>query len=305
MDENLQKIDNFFKIDLIIKNIIHSSFPNSADKNNPEALIEYSKRLYNNLDKIESMFLRIINSFSLGTFIESYIISLFKNYKDEIYSCEYNYEKLRQTFIKIFAEMKEEIVDEIHSEIIGYNFFGINLSQVLKKATSISEILHIFHSYVINNEKFLQSCKRLSEKNYVELFGKTTFIATNIFETIDNTQSSTKIKIISVSDNHIIIMCRGYGHATTLDINIENESAWIEYFIPKVCNYIMVNNLPGVRKVKNDSKWTTGVVVVPTNELPSYLNDFIKKIPVDDDMHKKGGIMYTDYNQMNESLQLR
>ena len=270
MDENLQKID------LIIKNIIHSSCPNSADKNNPEALIDYSKRLYNNLDKIESMFLRIINSFSLGTFIESYIISLFKNYKDEI-----------------------------HSEIIGYNFFGINLSQVLKNATSISEILHIFHSYVINNEKFLQSCKKLSEKNYVELFGKNTFIATNIFETIDNTQSSTKIKIISVSDNHIIIMCRGYGHATTLDINIENESARIEYFIPKVCNYIMVNNLPGVRKVKNDSKWTTGVVVVPTNELPSYLNDFIKKIPVDDDMHKKGGIMYTDYNQTDESLQLR
>lgn len=32
MDKNLQKLDNFFKIDLIIKNIINTSFPSPVDK---------------------------------------------------------------------------------------------------------------------------------------------------------------------------------------------------------------------------------------------------------------------------------
>ena len=33
--KNFKKIENFFQIDLIIKNLINNTFPNNADKNNP------------------------------------------------------------------------------------------------------------------------------------------------------------------------------------------------------------------------------------------------------------------------------
>lgn len=66
------------------------------------------------------------------------------------------------------------------------------------------------------------------------------------------------------------MMLRDFGHATTLDINIENDEAWIEYFIPKVCNYLMVNELPGVRKVDKSSNWAKGTLRVKVSELGEY-----------------------------------
>lgn len=90
------------------------------------------------------------------------------------------------------------------------------------------------------------------------------------------------------------MMLRDFGHATTLDINIENDEAWIEYFIPKVCNYLMVNELPGVRKIDKSSNWTKGTLRVKVSELGEYLNNFIKMIPTDDEMFIKGGIVYEE-----------
>ena len=99
--------------------------------------------------------------------------------------------------------------------------------------------------------------------------------------------------ILSISDNHIIIMLRDFGHATTLDINIENKNAWIEYFIPKVCNYLMVNSLPGIRKIEEGTYSPTakGMVVVKTADLPHYVNDFIKKIQLMRTCLKKAGYL--------------
>ena len=53
MDENLNKLNSFFKDDLLIKNLIHNSFPNPADRYDLLGTISYAKKLENNLDKIE------------------------------------------------------------------------------------------------------------------------------------------------------------------------------------------------------------------------------------------------------------
>lgn len=54
----------------------------------------------------------------------------------------------------------------------------------------------------------------------------------------------------------------------------------------------MVNELPGIRKVDEKSKWAKGTLRIKVNELGAYINNFIKKIPTDDDMFVKGGAMY-------------
>ncbi len=35
----------------------------------------------------------------------------------------------------------------------------------------------------------------------------------------------------------------------TIEVTLNNNIARIEYFIPKLCNIEMINNLPGVNKV--------------------------------------------------------
>lgn len=45
-----------------------------------------------------------------------------------------------------------------------------------------------------------------------------------------------------------------------------------------------------------------GMVVVKTADLPHYVNDFIKKIPTDEDMFKKGGLFDKTF-KFNENSQ--
>lgn len=291
--KNFKKIENFFKIDLIIKNLINNTFPNNADRNNPSEIISYVQKLNDTIDRIELLFLRIVRSFEFGSNIEEYIENTFKKYQQQVLECGYNYYRLEQTFIKMFTSMSPELVKKVNEEIIGYSCF-IDLEDILSQSTSINEILHVFHTYVVNNENILQSSMMQLEKGRTRLYGEKTPIATSIFDGLDNFMADSEKTILSISDNHIIIMLRDFGHATTLDINIDKENTWIDYFIPKVCNYLMVNSLPGIRKIEEGTYFPTakGMIVVKTADLAHYINDFIKKIPTDNEMFVKGGLMY-------------
>lgn len=292
MNDNFQKLNNFFQTDLYIKELISNLFPNPADRLNKSALFKYVDRLEDALDKIEISFNRIINTY-FSSDLKKYIEIVFDYYHREINSCGYDYDKLENTFKKIFVSMSPELIDITNSEIKGYYMFS-GVEKPLAKATSISEILHIFHSYVLNNENILQSCNLLKQKDETCLYGYPSQIAENIFNSLDDYFSDSPKIIVSLNEIHILMMLRDFGHATTLDINIENDEAWIEYFIPKVCNYLMVNELPGVRKVDKSSAWTKGTLRVKVNELGEYLNNFIKMIPTDDEMFIKGGIVYEE-----------
>ena len=79
-------------------------------------------------------------------------------------------------------------------------------------------------------------------------------------------------------------MVRDRGHALSIEITLNNDKARIEYFIPKLWNIDMINKLPGVNKVDNNSVGATGVIEVDKNELPQVLFNFISKVPMDSDM---------------------
>ncbi len=290
MDENLSKLNSFFKDDLLIKNLIHNSFPNPADKYDMSGIISYATKLENTLDKIEIIIMRLVKTY-VGTFYVGYIEVLFSYYQKMIRDCKTDYQKLESAFNNIFVNMSLELINAVNEEIIGYSI-QLDVASTLSKAKSISEILHVLHSHVVNNEDLLQSCNLINQKDETKLYGISTPVATNIFDSLDDYFSDSPKIILSLNETHIIIMLRDFGHATTLDINIENDEAWIEYFIPKVCNYLMVNELPGIRKVDEKSKWAKGTLRIKVNELGLYINNFIKMIPTDDDMFVKGGVMY-------------
>ena len=56
----------------------------------------------------------------------------------------------------------------------------------------------------------------------------------------------------------------------------------------------MINNLKGVRKVTNESKFTTGIFEADINNLSFELVDFISKVPTDRDMFTIGGSLYEE-----------
>ena len=291
MNENFKKIEYFFELDLVIKEMISNSFPNILDKNDIDELEAYEKKLTSMLNKIELYLYRIVKLLNLNEDYDKQIEALFESYRNKLNKCQLSYNELNSCFLEMFVNMKPELVNKVNEEFKGYSMYR-NLYGVLKEATSITEILHIYHSFVINNEDILQSSNEIKEKGSIKLYGKDTKIANDIFGNLENTLSEAEITILSVADEHIIIMLRDYGHATTLDININNDTAWINYFIPKVCNYLMIQELPGLNNVDEKSKWAKGTLRVEKDNIGNYLNNFIKLIPTDEDMFKKGGIAY-------------
>lgn len=79
MNDNFQKLNNFFQTDLHIKELISNLFPNSADRLNKSALFKYVDRLEDSLDKIEISFNRIINTY-FSSDLKKYIEVVFDYY---------------------------------------------------------------------------------------------------------------------------------------------------------------------------------------------------------------------------------
>lgn len=89
--------------------------------------------------------------------------------------------------------------------------------------------------------------------------------------------------MVAISERKLLMMVRDRGHALSIEITLNGQNARLEYFIPKVCNVDMVNNLPGINRVNEDSIGATGVVETPVEELPNVLFNFISKVPMDGD----------------------
>lgn len=87
-------------------------------------------------------------------------------------------------------------------------------------------------------------------------------------------------------------MVRDLGHALTIEIMKQKEKYEVSYFIPKICNIIMVNKPKGVRKVDYDSQYTRGAFDTIKAELASEIVKIIDGVPMDDDMFIEGGIYY-------------
>lgn len=49
--------------------------------------------------------------------------------------------------------------------------------------------------------------------------------------------------MVAISERKLLMMVRDRGHALSIEITLNGQNARLEYFIPKVCNVDMVNNL--------------------------------------------------------------
>ena len=293
--ENLEKMEKFFKYNLEIKNILYNTTPKETDKYNNETIMEYSDKLFKALNDIEYYINVILQKFDFLENDKSYFNNFIKALKSELIKCGYDYNKLSTFYEVCFSDMNEDLVNKVGSEIKGGGYLGAGVA--LNEAKSINEMLHIVHQTIVNNENNYRNLPVISQKqNYegynVTLYGKESELAKNIFNAIPCTLSSDYVEIMSLSNDKVILMVRDVGHALSIEIEKENDKYYVKYFIPKICNYDMVNELKGVKKVTRDSNYTVGMFDSTLEKLPFELVDFITKVPTDMDMHKEGGICY-------------
>ena len=296
MEENLGKIEDFFRYDLSIKRILYNATPRDEYSYDKSSVYEYYEKLYEALSDIEFYLNKICDLYFDSE--RDYIKNFIKVVKLQLNNSKDDYEKLKKVYNMLFSNMREELVDKVGTNIVGYTFSSVSLSQ----GKSINEILHIAHKTITNNEHIYQGLPILFQKKNDEgypitLYGKNIGVANTIYNHFPLDMSAGWTDIVSLNNNHMLIMVRDRGHALSIEIEKENDIYYIKYFIPKICNIDMVNSLPGVDKVDEKSQYTIGVFKSNEQNLPDSLYTFISKVPMDKDMPYMHNFSEDDHNK--------
>lgn len=293
VEENLKKIELFFDYNMKVKKLMYDIAFKEEYIYNQESLIEYEDKVFKALDTIETYLLKILLLFEYS---ENSIRSLkerFTKYREEFVNMPRNIKELEKKYEKNISYMRKEFTDSINENFAGYYLFsGANVLE----PNSINEYLRLLHASIVNNEEVYHKMPEIDsmgedENSSLHLYGKESEIAYEIFK--DFPVRDVRVDILSLSDR-ILIMARDLGHALMIEITFKNGMYVVNYFIPKVCNYLMVNELKGVTEVKKDSKFAKGVFEAEKDSLKGALYDFLVKVPRDDDMFKEGGLCYKE-----------
>lgn len=282
----------FFDYDMKIKNLIVSLNEGLNFLRTSEDLVEYEDNMQKSLEEIEYYLYCMTNKFRkyrLRDF-QSFLTIIKEEFKK---SCG-DFRKIEDFYNRRIALMREEFYKSVGESYSGFALFSGpgNIPPV-----SINEYLHDLHMDVMNSNYTFTNAPLIENEilsnSPVHLRGKTDERVLVLATSLANSNlNSRQIDVLNLS-NKILIMARDYGHATTIEIKFERGMAVINYFIPKVTNYQLANELPGLtNKVTPETKFIRGVFEVPENELAYKISLFIKEIPTDDDLTLPGGKFY-------------
>ena len=288
MDARLVVLQHFFEVDNRIKKEMYDLMPPTDDLYLDNAsLCKYSDKLGESIQYIFSeLKCCTMDLFGDNSLIFKKIIDMENNIKRNYYNCGLDINKLRNFYKVCFTFMDEKFIDEVKANCVGYYEYK-NLP--INTATSINEILHLIHSYVLNDEQILQSIPEINKKynndNYpISYRGLRVGAFEDIFMSFPIDLDVGFTDIICLSEKKALMMVRDVGHALTIEVTLSNDMARLEYFIPKICSVDKVNRLPGINKINNNSVGATGVIVTDINKLSETINDFISKVPTDLDI---------------------
>lgn len=288
---NLLRFEKFFRSDLEIKKkLLIELVPTHQDIYDEESLAEYIEKLIKNFHDIKSKLLTTIDDFTLGGEEAKQVINEnFQKMEEKLLYSRREYDNLKKLYEECCSNLDDKIIDEVKKEFCGYKLFRGSVYNLLKESNSINEMLHIIHASITNNENYYSSLPKLAQKENnlkepITFYGIETDLGKYIFDSFPPELNCGITSVVALEEC-VLMMVRDVGHALQIEINVdENEEVWIQYFIPKVCNVEMVNQLKGINKIKDDSKGAKGLIRTTKEQLTTDLYELIAHVPKDADM---------------------
>lgn len=292
-DDKMIKLQHFFSNDIRIKKEIYDMAPQVLNGYvDEESVSKYTDKLNDSLIYIFSELKCItIDMFGKESNVFNRLCYLEQTIKSSFYSCGLDINKLKLFYQKFISNMEPNFIDSVKSTCKGYAFNEIS---AVNEASSINEYLYFMHSYIVNNDTILKSlpliCEKKNDQEYsISLRGNRNPIFEQLFAMFPSDLDCGITDMVIIDDKKLIVMVRDIGHALSMEVSLNNDMARVEYFIPKLCNIEMINKLPGVNKVNENSVGATGIMEVKISDLPKTLFDFISMVPTDLDMFNSYG----------------
>ena len=286
----IETFNNFFESDMKIKNTLVKLAPSKIDDCDESSRIDYIDKLYKSLKDLEAEFLLSIKKFEFGPEVDLAIKEYFEKVKETFLIKKYEKGICQKLYVSQFSMMDKKFVEEVKKECVGCTMNETNdLVQLIQKAKTTNELLHAIHSYIVNNENLLESMQLIGKKEntigeLIALYGEENPIAKKIFDKFPLEMDCGFTDIISLK-NKVLMMVRDRGHALTIDINIsEQGDIEVRYFVPKLCNQKMIEELPGINKSGITENGASGFFVSSEDEIEEKIFAFIEKVPTDADI---------------------
>lgn len=284
----LKKLQQFFYTDKKIKEKMIRMAPTNLDKYIDEETIKKYTDVVNDslkyiFDELKSIAVLI---FGKESNVYKRISDRESETMDNFYKCGFDIEKLKHFYREHVSNMELDFINSVKRECVGYSFGG---SSSVAKASTINELLHFLHSYITNNENIFEVIPLVDEKQNdyeypLYLRGVISPVFKSLFDHFPLDLDCGYTDFVGVSEDKLLMMVRDRGHALSIEITLKDKVVRLEYFVPKLCNMEMINNLPGINKVTAESIGATGVFEVPIENLQEELYRFISMVPTDMDM---------------------
>lgn len=282
-------LKKFFDIDMKIKRELLRLAPTEKDDASEESRMEYADKLYEAIRDLEAEFIDMTRGLlEENSIVIEMVKAHFQKAKQAFCLGHYDRGVIQKLYRDQLTDMSPKLVEKVKSEFVGYTYRQ-DLAEVIKQSKSVNELLHVMHSYVVNNEGLLQSLPVIETKSNIEdypitLYGEETELARKLFDEFPVDLDYVGWTEIVAMPNRILMMVRDRGHALSVDMDTTNEDdIAVSYFVPKICNDKMVEALPGVNKSGITDNGATGFFVASKEEMTSKVVEFIGKVPTDRD----------------------
>lgn len=286
-EKNTKLLMAFFKEDKYIKNQMIRLVPPS-DTFDEYVIEKYSNDLYDTLKDIFNDLIMFSNYFS--PYLTKSIESIKDRTLNNLAEAKLDINKLKKFYVENISDMSEELVSATKKDFKGYYFGGSGES--LKYMKTLNEVLHVLHSSIVNNNELYNSLNIIETKKldeYVDLrfFGVDNELARSLYESFPEELNDCITDIVGLENNGAMMMVRDLGHALTIEFETIGDEIRVSYFIPKLCNKDMINQLPGVKKVDESVDMfdgTTGTFYTTKDNFTHDAYEFMKKVPTDSDI---------------------
>lgn len=292
----LRAFKNFFKTDLRIKRELMDAAPSPADDYDEASRMDYVDTAYRTFKDFRADFAGIARDFHLEGVASDATNAFFQRGAEHFAPGNYGSGITEKLYREEFTDLRPDFVEKVKDECVGYTFGG-NLHALIEDSRTVNELLHAYHSYIMNSEGILQGVPAVVEKENdygynITLRGEDSALSRQVFDALPDDLDVGDTDIIG-ADEHVMMMVRDRGHALT--IGAEPDSAkpdqiWVEYNIPKLCNVEMIKALPGLSGYTDNG--ARGGFFAARDSLGTAIADFIGKVPMDSDMSKPGGVIY-------------
>ena len=286
--KNLQMLQDFFKQDEEIKKILINILQARDSLVGTYQMQRFLRLLDRANDQFQKVFQNFLPLLELSSeehtnLFKNFVSYFFQKLQEDLQKCDCTEMGIYTVVTKRFSSLKPEFLDIVYQNCVA-NKVAFDFKKIEETCTSINELLHFYHAYIINKLNYSKVFPILFEKNNIVLCGEETAFSKNVFDKFPADLKSRYVRILSYDENFVYAIVRDYGHATSLKIKKDHEQVYVEYFIPTVTNFEKIQELPGLNRVSkyDDTGWATGSFRGNLEDL----EEFIQKIPTDFDIKK-------------------